>query len=1116
MKKKYLFLLGVIFVFGVISFVSGANECCVQFIDTDGGESSCQNVVAGTASCGGELGPPSLGVDCENLGFCGSGICLDRSSGFCSENAPKGTCENDGGEWFDRALSDVNECRPGCCVLGVQTDYVTQIQCGVLSEEKGIEEDWDSNSLSQLDCADYQTRLARGACVDPGKGCRITTGAVCQDRGDDFFEDLLCTNPTLGTNCNPTDDSICSPIGGDYNVYFLDDCENPSNIYDNLKKFDGSFDGDDEYWERISSADCFSDADSTSCGICNYPTESRCLETNSGGGVGGSDYICKNLDCGIVDGKNRLNTEEWCVYQSRVGDGKDIIGSEHWLKYCKDGEVKINDDQDSGRMDICAEKTQTTSEGDPFTEAQYRTNLWFGCIFPIENNVDEAQCNEKPDCRVHQVNIHQWFNFKVCVPKYPIGFDLSLGRDATTPSKICGLATQTCVAVETKKKFRDWKWYGGTDACLGKSFVEQMNEFCYSLGDCGGYINIQGDYERYYDVVGSGDQDLSSKYLGNKNPSSNDDFPSYINQPGSAGTYADYGSIVGNIPGIETDLSHIVENDYDGAFEGGLKSDIIASLKFSFDLGIAQGLDLLGFGKEVRYHNIEFRCQPWVPPPGGDNCDLCGSDGLPCTEYQCNSLGAVCDTINEGLGDLDLICVDKGSGDEDPSDINLVSLKKNNEDITSSVTNLGPLGFSVEACMDDYTEIEILLETKIKDLDIDEYGLCRYAYQPISYSNITAVGGNLNQISTYEKGDVGYSFDHLFDETLSLSHQGVYGRTQGLEEDKGKLSLYVRCMDPNGNSRFEEYKIDFLCLSSKDETPPGIMEFNPPSESSLRFGWTNITTIITINEPAGCRFSQKSGVSFDDMTQVTEGCYLPDPEDITPDMFPVRGICGTEITNLTEDENNLYFKCKDRNGNIGQDWNYKLYASESPLRITSIIPEDDKEIRGKDLYFALDLRVTTSGGSDDGDAQCKYEFVDRPQYASNDFSKTGGRVHEQIFTVLPSGNYDMKVSCEDSAKNLAENITSFKLKLDFSAPNIIRAFKEGNRLKLISDEKALCVYSNDKIRGCNFNVNTATEISSIHVFEHSVEWDSGKTYFIKCKDQLLNANKGCAITVNPS
>jgi hypothetical protein len=53
--------------------------------------------------------------------------------------------------------------------------------------------------------------------------------------------------------------------------------------------------------------------------------------------------------------------------------------------------------------------------------------------------------------------------------------------------------------------------------------------------------------------------------------------------------------------------------------------------------------------KSESQDTITFTCSPWEAPVGGSHCEKCNQQGaLPCSEYQCRSLGQACELLNPG------------------------------------------------------------------------------------------------------------------------------------------------------------------------------------------------------------------------------------------------------------------------------------------------------------------------------------------------------------------------------------------------------------------------------------------------------------------------------------
>src|SRR3989339_828829 len=54
--------------------------------------------------------------------------------------------------------------------------------------------------------------------------------------------------------------------------------------------------------------------------------------------------------------------------------------------------------------------------------------------------------------------------------------------------------------------------------------------------------------------------------------------------------------------------------------------------------------------KDTSEKIVTFECKNWDAPTGGDDCEKCNAQdgGIPCSEYQCRSLGQSCQLLNDG------------------------------------------------------------------------------------------------------------------------------------------------------------------------------------------------------------------------------------------------------------------------------------------------------------------------------------------------------------------------------------------------------------------------------------------------------------------------------------
>ncbi len=454
-------------------------NCCLK---TNNG-AICQDITPEFSSSANGCENP-LPTSCSKSALCVTGTCVFDEGLSCSANSPKGECENNGGVWKSGATAEILECQKGACVLGRNIQLTTEKQCKLLSESSGIEMDFRAG-LSEFEFSGISESLSEGACLLDEGNCRFTTLNECDSMGgNNFYEDVLCTNTNLETNCQPTEKTALS----ENKIYFIDSCGNLANIYDSSKI---NPDENSDYWSFISESECILDLEDEdsikSCGNCNVFLSSQGVDA-SPGEVYYGDYVCKDLRCTDSKGEVRKNGERWCEYDGYIGDGKDTVGSEHWLASCNNGDVKINS-CGNYRGGICEQRI-IEERGDTFSTAACVVNRAIECInYNGDENRMVESCNENPQCIIKEIDIGENFKFDICTPKYPKGFD---SREGQIDNEIlCSLASQTCVVTYQKNFLGKWKCKDNC-GCEKKAFGEKMNDLCISLGDCGSYVNYIG------------------------------------------------------------------------------------------------------------------------------------------------------------------------------------------------------------------------------------------------------------------------------------------------------------------------------------------------------------------------------------------------------------------------------------------------------------------------------------------------------------------------------------------------------------------------------------------------------------------------------------------------
>jgi len=415
-------------------------SCCEE--TNDG--SSCQFVA--DEECKQEA--QSAPTMCEETSFCKLGCCYSSGTGLCDEKTPKRSCN---GQWFDNEVCNIAQCSRGCCVLGNDAFFTSERNCEVESGFLGLETDFRSEINTEIECIFLAERDDEGACILDDE-CRFITSEECRGRGGNFYKDVFCSDESLETNCVAKDHKEC--VEGKDSVYWFDSCGNKEDIAEECSLFIGNY-----------------------CGL-----------------VAG-EPACKSVNCEDI---GKRNGESWCEYDGTIGDGRDVVGSRHVKHLCFMGEERIEPCQDY-RNQICVESKTDLNEGGSFSEAACRVNNWRSCLdYNTRENTEKMreECDENPDCIIKGVNIDK-FNFDMCVPKYPAGFDLSSEESGKNAEMACSMASQTCTVIYVKRfshrKFVGWDCVANCD-CEKSIFTQQMNELCTSLGDCGGYVNIAGEY----------------------------------------------------------------------------------------------------------------------------------------------------------------------------------------------------------------------------------------------------------------------------------------------------------------------------------------------------------------------------------------------------------------------------------------------------------------------------------------------------------------------------------------------------------------------------------------------------------------------------------------------
>ncbi len=457
---------------------------------------------------------------CEATEYCKIGTCVNTIAGTCS-TAPQATCDSSkGGVFYTAEISNVPACQNGCCLIGEQASFTTDAGCAVLASNAGVPKNFDATVNDESTCISMARPQAKGACVyetSDGRTCDFTTRQECSDKTVEttFYEDFLCTNVDLKTNCVRTSPAQTKCIKESDKVFFKDSCGNTANVYDATKV------DDINYWNYIadstvgtangvtvSAGDGKGNIGSATYGNCNYYLGSTCMQYDrnvdpSAPGLIG-DNICRNVNCvsGTFSdlfkstyGRTPYNGETWCgeVEKSsiKLTTGNSGISSLDFSGYDKTGNFPGSTEV----LFICANGRVTTevsaqyrnkicsqgTDGNGNIGAGWSVNRWQYCYY--YNTSEDCLNNETGDCKwvtgasilkdasgnplvynsaedalVSSSGVDETKPEASCVPKYPPGFDPSTTGNSTDLSSqtICGLGSRVCYVNYSKGILGDW------------------------------------------------------------------------------------------------------------------------------------------------------------------------------------------------------------------------------------------------------------------------------------------------------------------------------------------------------------------------------------------------------------------------------------------------------------------------------------------------------------------------------------------------------------------------------------------------------------------------------------------------------------------------------------
>lgn len=499
---------------------------------------------------------------------------------------------------------------------------------------------------------------------------------------------------------------------------------------------------------------------------------------------------------------------------------------------------------------------------------------------------------------------------------------------------------------------------------------------------------------------------------------------------------------------------------------------------------------LFSFKKQVQ-EQVVFECFPWSAPTGGENCELCNDQELGCTEYQCRSLGQNCELINQGTDEE--ACVWKNRETDYPVMSAWEGALKNEDYKYTPDNAISPpdRGVKVEytssadKCIPAFTEFSFGIE-------LDELAKCKWDTQrKATYEEMI---GTLSRDIAKEEHEINLKLPSKEDlENENITIQG-----------DGEFSVYVRCEDLNGNTNPANFVFKY-CISETDTTNPVIVDTSLADETPVAYNQTEIPITIEVNKPAQCRWSHQDR-GYDDMEyDLTCNSAL---SSINPGLnYP----CTGKLTGIQDNEaNDFFFRCEDSQGRESNSKKITLIGTR-PLVINDVGPNET--IRGSEDVIRVTLTAKTSAGYDEGNSVCYYKESSQRDSYYVQFVQTNSYEHSQDL-YLAEGEHSYTIKCIDEGGNADVEVANFYVETDKEAPLISRAYPQDGYLTIITNEDSVCVYSQSD---CNYLFDDGLSMRSIDN-EHQVEWNTQKTYYVKCQDEYENEPlpDECSIIVRPA
>jgi hypothetical protein len=204
------------------------------------------------------------------------------------------------------------------------------------------------------------------------------------------------------------------------------------------------------------------------------------------------------------------------------------------------------------------------------------------------------------------------------------------------------------------------------------------------------------------------------------------------------------------------------------------------------------------------------------------------------------------------------------------------------------------------------------------------------------------------------------------------------------------------------------------------------------------------------------------------------------------------GVEPTQLTGISK-MFSLNFRCWDNANNLmpeEETYEYRI-MTYPPYNMSIIKPENNSVTYEKEIYMEINTSRPT---------QCKYSIDKDTPYENMTFiDEVLDTNHSGYTPPLSIGQHTLYVKCRDIGGLERRDFVKFTIQ-KAPYPTIIRMFAQGNDLRIETDIKALCVYSVDENKKCNFNAFNATNFTTTNNYDHFAPLVYNWVYYVKCID----------------